>query len=219
MKQILLRGPPGSGKSTFSRLFLKEFPRSTRLSSGDILRNHFRSQPPGLGAGILRGELAESDLVMKLMVQEYRRVKDPVVLLDGFPRKIEELKRWIDTAGPPAFVVYCECKDDLILKKLTSRRICERCGSVYNLYSDNALRPILPRVDGECDDCTGGRLIQRQDDSEETVRNRLQIYRDHESGILAYIATILPAENIFRVDTEGGTKMIADSIRQIAGKL
>lgn len=214
MKQILLRGAPGTGKSTFARLFLDKVPGAARLSSGDVLRQTGGDSSSSMN----RGELADSGLVMELMKQRYSEVKNmnhKILLLDGFPRKLSELDEWIRNTAPPIAVVSLVCDDDLIVSKLINRWICNSCGYVYNLFSNGTLKPIAPKKGGVCDCCSNGELVRRKDDSEPTIRRRLQVFRESELEVVNYIERQLPETVYISVNTDSGIDAISNSLMSI----
>jgi adenylate kinase len=123
------------------------------------------------------GELVPDDIVIEMLKEELRRSGNGF-LLDGFPRTIpqaEALEEALDNWGTPLdAVLKFNIPDEVVVTRLAGRRSCSRCERTYNVQ----LKP--PRVEGVCDHC-GGQLTQREDDSEETVRHRLEVYhRDTE---------------------------------------
>ena len=180
VKQVLLRGPPGCGKSSFAKYFVNQIPQATYISSGEILRRHFESSEMN------KGELADSELVLKLMKDKFDTIKSGIVLLDGFPRKVCEFKEWIRLTSPPDVIVRLMCDEELIVKKLINRYICNTCGAVYNSFTDKNLKPMVPKTPGVCDHCQGGNLVQRSDDCETSIRRRLEIFRDTEADVLKF---------------------------------
>lgn len=175
--RVVLLGPPGAGKGTqASRL-------SSRLgvphiSTGDMFREAARQGTPlGLVARQFMdaGKLVPDEVTVGI-VEERLRERDCAggFLLDGFPRTVaqaEALDRVLARAGTGVdAVVSIDADEEELVARLTSRRQCERCGAIYNLRSDP------PPVTGVCPRC-GGNLYQRRDDAEETIRERLRVYR------------------------------------------
>jgi adenylate kinase len=174
--RIVLLGAPGSGKGTQAALLTEKY-GTPQVATGDMLRAGIAS---GSALGeearghVAAGALVPDDLIQRLVGD---RLAQPDAsagfVLDGFPRSIpqaEGLDRMLTAAGHrlDAVIKIAVGKVEL-LKRLTSRRICPGCATVYNLLAQ------APVADGTCDRC-GTRLIQREDDTEATVRRRLQVY-------------------------------------------
>ena len=182
----ILLGPPGVGKGT-QGVMLCERRGLRHLSTGDLLRKARREGTP-LGreaqSFMDRGELVPDSVIVG-MVRE--ALADPTksagVVFDGFPRTVaqaesldlvlEELGRGIDR------VVVLRAADDVLVKRLGGRRSCPDCGAVYNVH----LNP--PEVEGRCDRC-GATLVHRVDDQPETIRTRLEVYRELTEPLIAF---------------------------------
>lgn len=177
MKLILL-GAPGAGKGTVAKL-LTEMDGSVQISTGDILRAAVAAGSE-LGKqaedAMKAGDLVSDDLIMGIMGD---RLKEDDCqngyLLDGFPRTIpqaEALKTLLDNMNEKLdFVVNIDVPRDVILDRLTTRRTCSDCGAIYNVKSNP------PKQEGKCDDC-GGPVVQRDDETEEAIGNRLDVYNE-----------------------------------------
>lgn len=188
MKLVLL-GPPGSGKGTYSSRIAKEF-EIPHISTGDLLREEVKK---GTELGerakeyMNRGELVPNEIVLEILKQRLQQPDcERGFILDGFPRNLEQAKI-LGTIATIDLVIYLDVPDEIIIERLSNRRICRECGAIYNLKS------MPPKVPGKCDVC-GSELYQRDDDKPETIKNRLEVYReqtkpliDHykEKGILA----------------------------------
>jgi len=180
---MILLGPPGSGKGTQAEK-LKSYFEIPHISTGDMLREALRDGTElGLkAAGFMRsGKLVPDELVVELVGE--RLGKDDCskgFILDGFPRNIfqaEGLEKIFGSSEEMVFsAVSLDVDEDIIVNRLSSRRVCEGCGAVYN----TKLNP--PKDDLRCDRC-GGKIVQREDDREVTIRKRLQVYRDETSPI------------------------------------
>jgi len=182
--KIVLLGPPGAGKGTLAAL-LKDSLTIEHISTGDILREEIKNETD-LGmqakAYIEKGELVPDELVTKLVENKLSSVNN--FMLDGFPRTrhqaedldkiLKRLNKLID------YVVYMDAREDLIVKRLSGRRICKNCGAVYHIVN----RP--PKQNGICDVCSSKDLYQRADDNEETVKNRLGVYFENTLPIVYY---------------------------------
>jgi adenylate kinase len=183
---LVLLGPPGAGKGTQARLLQDKF-RIPQVASGDLLRAAVRvPSGPGLEAKSFmdRGSLVPDELVLRLV---NARLAEPDAqggfILDGFPRTVgqaETLDKEL-SAGSRRIdrVIALTVSDDEIIKRISGRRTCRNCGAMYHLIYDPS------RKLGVCDKC-GGELYQREDDAEETVRKRLEVYADETSPLLDY---------------------------------
>ena len=177
--KIILLGAPGAGKGTVAKL-LTEMDGSVQISTGDILRAAVK-EGTALGreakAYMDRGDLVPDSLVMKMMEA---RLQQPDCakgfILDGFPRTIpqaEALKRLLESLKIKLdFVVNLEVSTDVILDRLTTRRTCANpdCQEIYNIKSNP------PTADGKCRKC-GTKVVQRDDETEAAIMNRLDTYR------------------------------------------
>lgn len=183
---IILLGAPGAGKGTQARLLAEKL-NIPQIASGDLFRENLGNNTPlGLLAkGYMdRGELVPDDVTIQ-MVQERLARPDAVrgAILDGFPRTIaqaEALARVLAQAGHRiACVPYIRVSEKTLLARLGGRWICPACQTTYHvLYSP-------PKVAGICDR-DGSPLYQRPDDSEETARNRLQVYFQQTAPLIEY---------------------------------
>ncbi|MCR4438894.1 MAG: adenylate kinase [bacterium] len=174
--RLIILGAPGTGKGTQASLLANHL-RVAHISTGDMLREAVAQRTP-LGQKV-EGIMAEGKLVpdrlMIAVVSERLRAADcqSGFILDGFPRTLAQAKaldRLLERQGKAIdLVLMLEVPDAEIVRRLSSRRVCAACGAVYNLATDEAART------GICPAC-GGQLVQRPDDREETVRERLRVY-------------------------------------------
>jgi len=184
--RMVIFGPPGSGKGTQAKL-VSELYGIPHISTGDILREEVeRGSELGRMAEsyMSRGLLVPDDVVIEMVRQRLLREDcRPGFILDGFPRTLrqaEELDRILGELGWKLdVVVNLVVSEEEVLRRITLRRVCSVCGEIYHLEFNPPKRP------GVCDRC-GGRLYQREDDTEETVRKRLQVYRAQTEPILRY---------------------------------
>ncbi|MGD0289394.1 MAG: adenylate kinase [Candidatus Binataceae bacterium] len=174
--RLVLLGPPGAGKGTQARM-LETRLGVPQVASGDLLRSAVRSKSAlGLEAkGFMdKGALVPDELVLKL-VDARLRERDAMkgFILDGYPRTVpqaETLARMLDARGEKLDrVVAISVPDEEIIKRISGRRTCRSCGAMFHLIYDP------PRNMGLCNSCNG-ELYQREDDAEDTVRMRLQVY-------------------------------------------
>jgi adenylate kinase len=189
VQALVLFGPPGSGKGTQAKM-LKERLGVPHISTGDMLREHIRTgNSVGKEAAALMkvGSLAPDDIVNHLVAD---RLADPDCargfILDGYPRtrqQAETLDRWLEARGIEEQVVHLVVDYAIIIKRITGRRQCPGCGSLYNLNS----RP--PKSDGLCDR-DGAELMVREDDREDVVRERLAAYERQTRPLLDYFRQV-----------------------------
>lgn len=183
---LVLIGPPGSGKGTQAKR-LAEHLGFVHLSTGDILREAVKEGTPlGLEAKkyMEEGKLVPDELVIGIVRE---RLKSPDcergVIFDGFPRTLsqaEALDRILGELGRGlGRVVEIEVSDEEVIRRLTGRRTCRNCGTMYHVVFDP------PKAEGVCDKC-GGPLYQREDDKEEVIRERLKVYRKDTEPLVTY---------------------------------
>lgn len=185
MKLVLL-GAPGAGKGTIAQPLSKNLGIPS-ISTGEIFRQNIREKTK-LGElakkYIDNGELVPDEIVM--MIVEDRIIQPDCkkgFILDGFPRTTIQAQAFDDMLGNReekiAAVINIHLDDEIIIKRLANRRVCEKCGQTYNTGY------IMPKMEGICDNC-GGRVLQRDDDNEETVKKRLETYRIKTQPLVEY---------------------------------
>jgi adenylate kinase len=183
---LVLLGPPGSGKGTQGER-LAARGGVPKYATGDILRDAVRRDTP-LGDDAKRymdaGELVPDEVVLGL-VREALATPDAAAgfILDGFPRTVaqaEGLQALLEERDAKLdAVVYFDVPDEELIRRLAGRRSCPNCGAVFNIHSDP------PSVAGACNNC-GTELVTREDDREETVKNRLRVYKEHTEPLLRW---------------------------------
>lgn len=181
MKAILL-GAPGAGKGTQAN-YIKEKFGIPQISTGDMLRAAVKAGTPlGLEAKKVMdaGLLISDDIIINLVKE---RIKDADCangfLFDGFPRTIPQAQAMKDAGIPIDYVVEIDVADEEIIKRMSGRRVHLASGRTYHIVFNP------PKVEGK-DDETGEDLIQRQDDAEETVIKRLNVYHDQTKPLVSY---------------------------------
>ncbi len=182
-KNLVFLGPPGAGKGTQAKRLANDL-GLVHISTGDILREAVKNQTP-LGKKAKeymdRGELVPDDLIIALI--EEVMPPEGGVIFDGFPRTIaqaEALDRMLSRKGLKLdAVVLFDVPDEVVVERLSGRRVCPSCGAVYHIKFNP------PKEDEICDRC-GTKLIQREDDREEVVRNRLEVYRKQTAPLIEY---------------------------------
>ncbi len=176
---IIFLGPPGAGKGTHAQLLTEEL-RIPQISTGEILRKAIRAETPtGLKAKsfIDRGELVPDEVVIAI-VRERLQEADCAAgyILDGFPRTVPQAE-CLETFAPIDAVLNFILPDEKIVARLCGRRVCPDCGGTYHISS----------LEGKdtCAKC-GAKLIQRKDDTPETIRNRLSVYHAQTAPLVDF---------------------------------
>jgi len=197
---IILFGSPGSGKGTQSK-YLVEWLRIPQISTGDMLREHIRAGDP-IGLAIQErmraGSLVSDDLVNQLV---FERIRQPDArngfILDGYPRtptQAEEMMRLLTNVGAGEVVIHLVVDYNVIISRMSGRRVCPKCGTLYNSVS----RP--PKVEGVCD-LDGTPLVIRDDDREQVVRERLVQYERQTQPLLEFFRAV--NDRLIEVDASG----------------
>ncbi|MBQ9263816.1 MAG: adenylate kinase [Clostridia bacterium] len=176
---LIFLGPPGAGKGTHAQRLMNEL-GIPQISTGDMLRQAMKAETPlGLSAKkfIEAGELVPDEVVIGI-VEERLKADDCKngYILDGFPRTVaqaEALSKFahIDVA------LNLSLADDVIIQRLSGRRVCLKCGGTYHISTLNGRE--------DCANC-GEKLVQRKDDSPETIQNRLSVYAAQTAPLIEY---------------------------------
>jgi adenylate kinase len=207
---LIFIGAPGSGKGTQAYKFVSER-KFKHISTGDLLRAEIAKQSP-LGLEVKKvmdeGQLVSDELVIRLL-QANINLASIQYIFDGYPRNLAQAmtldKEVLGSA--PSLAVYFDIDMNKLVERLTNRRTCKDCGAIYNLKSK------MPKVMGVCDQCGSTNLVQRADDKEEVIKNRLQVFQDTISPVLEYYQDL---GRLMKVDAE----MSVDEIfNQISSKV
>jgi adenylate kinase len=179
--KAIIFGAPGAGKGTYSSRLQAKLGVDV-IAMGDIFRESVK-QDSELGKKVKsyveKGALVPDEVVIEVLKERLNRVpKDKGFILDGFPRTIKQADR-LETITRIDVILQLDVPDDIIITRLSSRRICKKCGEVYNIQF------LKPKVEGVCDKC-GGELYLRADDNPEVIKNRLQVYKDQTEPLIAY---------------------------------
>lgn len=209
---LILFGPPGAGKGTQAKFIVDSF-NIPQISTGDMLRSAVKEQTPlGLVAKQLMesGALVPDDVVLGI-VRERVVLSDCVngFVLDGFPRTIPQADALNLILGQMNKKIDCVISLDVdnaaIVERLSGRRTCPSCGKGYHLIYDP------PQVVGRCDSCSSA-LVQREDDREETVKNRLSVYEKQTAPLKAYYEQ---AGLLRHIDGSGAIQDIQLQIKEV----
>ena len=184
--KIIMLGAPGAGKGSPASRIAKEY-QLPHISTGDIFRANLKEETE-LGkrakSFMDKGELVPDDITIAMLLDRIHKedCKNGYIL-DGFPRTIpqaEALKEALAKKDEKIdLALDVEASDELIIKRMAGRRTCPACGAIYHIVT------LPPKTEGICDRC-GADLIQRKDDNEETVKNRLKIYHEVTEPLISY---------------------------------
>ena len=184
--KIIMLGAPGAGKGSQASRLATEY-QLPHIATGDIFRANLKEETE-LGkrakSFMDKGELVPDDITIAMLLERIHKedCKNGYIL-DGFPRTIpqaEALKEALAKKDEKIdLALDVEASDELIIKRMAGRRTCPACGAIYHIVT------LPPKTDGICDRC-GADLIQRKDDNEETVKNRLKIYHEVTKPLISY---------------------------------
>ncbi len=183
---IIMLGPPGAGKGTQAQMLAEKY-GIPQISTGDILRAAV-AEGTELGKKAKeymdKGQLVPDEVVIGIVKERLSKPDcEKGFILDGFPRTVaqaEALDGILKEMGKKIdYVINIVVPDEEILKRLTGRRTCKVCGAMYHIIYNP------PKVEGKCDKC-GGDLYQRDDDKEETIKNRLSVYHSQTAPLIDY---------------------------------
>jgi adenylate kinase len=208
IRGIILLGAPGSGKGTAAER-LRDEAGYVHVSTGDMLRDAVK-RVTDLGReaeGFMkRGELVPDSLIIR-MVRERLQTgeRNALYMFDGFPRTVVQAEKLDQTirelGGGITHVFLLETPRDILIQRLTGRRICRQCGTNFHVVN------VPPKKDGVCDAC-GGELYQRSDDQEATIVKRLDVYATQTESLISFYAQ---RGLLVRVNSnQGGGRLAAD---------
>lgn len=200
--KLVLVGCPGAGKGTQAKKLSKHY-GIAHISTGDLLRDQI-ARGTELGKKVSKimeeGGLVSDDIVSAMLAERIKADDcKKGYILDGYPRNLAQAEGLEAITGPLDKVVCIEVEDSIIVDRMTGRRSCPKCNAMFHTKYNP------PKVEGVCDVC-GEKLIQRKDDNEETVVNRLKVYHDTtaplidfygKKGILAKVNGVGDIEEIF----------------------
>ncbi len=216
MLKLIIFGPPGSGKGTYSSR-LKEIFGIEHISTGDIFREEIKKGSE-LGKEVKKyvekGELVPDEIVNEVVKEKIEKVKG--FILDGYPRTLNQAKFLLSITKIDA-IIDLLVPEWVIVERLSSRVVCEKCGKVYNL------RFLKPKVEGICDVC-GGKLVRREDDEPEIIKERFRIYEEMTKPVKEFLrkqgvkfieikceSVDIPPEKIVKEISEKLSKLLNDN--------
>jgi adenylate kinase len=209
---LILLGAPGSGKGTQAKQLVDKY-GIPQISTGDILRKAVADGTP-LGEQAQKymkaGNLVPDDIILGIIEERLKQDDCKVgAIFDGFPRTLQQadgMESVLQRLGSKLdLCISLEVPDDKVVARLTARRGCSQCGQDYNLINNP------PPEDGRCSKC-GGEIIQRLDDQEETIRNRLEVYRRQTRPLQDYYSG---RGLLHIVDADGSPDDILDKLFRI----
>ena len=179
--KAIIFGAPGSGKGTYASRLQAKLGVDV-IAMGDIFRELLKEDSE-LGRKVKvyveKGLLVPDEIVVEVLKQRLSKIpKGKGFILDGYPRTLEQAKI-LEGITKIDVILLLDVPDWIIIERLSSRRICRNCGTVYNI------RFLKPKVEGICDKC-GGPLYQRSDDNPEVIKKRLQVYQEQTRPLLEY---------------------------------
>lgn len=205
---IVLMGAPGSGKGTVSS-FLSKKHKFSHISTGDLIRNEIK-----LGGDLARkineitleGKLVPDEIINEILrknvLNELKNKND--IVLDGYPRNIEQAK-FLESVAKVDYVININVDLDVITKRILGRRTCSKCNYIYNVFFNK------PKVENICD-FDGNALTQRVDDNEETIKNRITVYKKNSESLEKFYKE----KNIlFEIDGNCGSEEVEQKIESI----
>jgi len=200
---IIFLGPQSSGKGTQAE-FLSQKLNIPIVTTGGIFRAKKAEGDKEIADLIDKGMLVPDEVTDRIVKEELEKDKyNNGVILDGYPRNTAQANT-LEGYFKINKVIFLDVPDGVVLKRMSARRICTSCGTIFNLNS----KP--PKVDDKCDNC-GGELAQRDDDTSQAIAKRLNIYHEHTEPLIHYYE-----DRLIKID---GTKSIEDVWQEIQQKL
>lgn len=201
---ILLLGPSGAGKGTQARLLSEKYGLK-HLQSGDLLRN-LAAQENDFGRQVkaaMQQGFVPSEWILQMMEEEFSRLDEQGVVIDGFSRKLSEIEmlyQVLEKRGRKLdYIFLIDLPDDLVIERLTNRRVCRACKSVFDVRS--LASDVCPKCDGE--------VYQREDDNCESIRRRLADFKTETSQVIEFIRS---RDSIIELDGNDSVSNVFEKI-------
>jgi len=214
--RIILLGPPGAGKGTQAKKLAEKL-NLAHISTGDILRQNVK-EGTALGKEakdfMERGLLVPDELMSKMLLERFSQsdIKKGFIL-DGYPRNLAQAQTLEDIFKQKKIdvdmVVYLDSSDSVIIQRLSGRLVCSVCGANFHITN------MPPKKKGICDKCQGS-LFQRSDDKEETIRKRLEVYKNEVSGLIKHYQG---KNKLYRLAADGDAGIVLDEIIALTKKI
>jgi adenylate kinase len=205
---LILLGPPGSGKGTQARL-IRDHHGLVLIATGEILREEIQKDT-SIGREVKEiieaGLYPSDDIILKILEQYLRQAKVQGVILDGVPRTLnqaEKVDKMFEQLGMTlTMAIQLTVDEEELVKRLSSRRLCKSCGAAYTI-------DLPPRVEGVCDVCSGTEFLRRPDDAPEAVKTRFNVYNERTKLLIDYYS------NTHRLKSVDGMKSVEKVNEQI----
>ncbi|MCX6119753.1 MAG: nucleoside monophosphate kinase [Proteobacteria bacterium] len=209
----VIMGPPGSGKGTQADLLFKKY-GYLKVSTGDAIRKQIKlkSSVGNLAQDIVaKGGLVPDDIIFQMVRIDLEASKGKMVILDGFPRNIAqaEMLESLNREHPVTGCIHLMVDHNVLIERLSGRRLCPICNATFHIHL------AAPKLAGICDKCGSG-LIQRDDDTEASIRVRLEIYNESSAPIIEFYKS---RGIYFAVSGEGDQSDIFDEISAIVEEM
>lgn len=218
MKNIILIAAPGAGKGTLARL-LKEKYDYVHISTGDLLRDAV-SKGDAIGLEIKKmqeaGVLVTDEIVYEVLKQRLQEADcKNGIILDGFPRNVNQAVKYeeilSDINMDLGVAILLDIDEELLIKRITGRRICSNCGEIHNIYNPE----IAPKEENICNKC-GSALYQRSDDNEEALKSRYATYIEKTQPLVDYYKK---KNNLYIVDSGKDMHYTLEQVEKILNDL
>jgi adenylate kinase len=209
MKRIILFGAPGCGKGTQADMLEKKYGYK-KISTGDLIRAEVAAETNiGLQVKTImeKGELVPDETIIEILKKRLKQedIKNGYIM-DGFPRTKQQAEALSQMEVDSEMAIYLRIvHEDVVVKRLLSRLTCSQCGAIFNMQNNP------PKTPGLCDLC-GGAIKQRADDNEETVRNRINVYRKQTEPVIDYYKN---KEILHEVDASGSVEKVFEAIEEV----
>ena len=204
---LVILGKPGAGKGTLCA-YCVEKASLTHISTGDIFREEIKAKTPlGILADsyISKGNLCPDSVTNEIIKNVLLKDPNKSYLFDGYPRTVNQADALAEMMKELGIkldaVIDMNVNDDLVIERLSTRRLCRNCGTIYNT------RNHMPKVEGKCDIC-GGEIYTRDDDQVDAIKERLKVYKTKtqplidyytNTGLLMVVDGSLPPEELYQV--------------------
>lgn len=208
MHRIVLFGAPGSGKGTQGDLLEEKFGYK-KISTGDLIRAEVK-EGSAIGKKVKnimeKGELVSDDIIIEMVKNRVKQ--DDITVgytMDGFPRTLDQAKALSKLPVEQETAIFLDVDEDAVVERLVSRLTCKNCGAIFNIKN----KP--PKQEDTCDEC-GGQLERRKDDNEETIRNRISVYRAQTEPAVKYYRE---NSTLYEVNAAGTVEEIFSKLEEI----
>ncbi len=207
--KLLIFGAPGAGKGTQAKLICEKL-NIEHISTGDLMRAEVREGTElgkELDAIMSRGDYVSDDTTFELLKKKLTgKVLEEGFLLDGYPRTMEQVKMLEKIVGEVDKAIEIQIDNEVIIKRLSTRRVCDSCGKIYNAVTDGL------ETGDKCKTCEG-KLYQRKDDTEEAIKIRLETYEKSTKPLINYY------ENKGQILSVDGVGIVEEVNKRILKKL